>query len=176
MGENDTNNNYYDSNVSGNVMNESFIDDERPVATLRNGMVLNLVSGEGFKNEQAILTDKRMYYNHKKGIINKFSTREIVDVKDITGTKIKDSKPYSLLILALLFPLAALIFEDIRGWIYMGLLIAAVIIVVFFFTIKKWLIVEYAGGSIRLSVKKYSMKNIIAFQKAIYKVKENNKK
>ena len=41
-------NNYYNSQVSGDVFDEVFVEKgETPVATLSNGMVLNLISGEG---------------------------------------------------------------------------------------------------------------------------------
>ena len=72
-------------------------------------MVLNLISGEGLKNEQAVLTDERLYYNHREGLINRISTREIVDAADITGTKITDNKPYSILIVAILILIGSII-------------------------------------------------------------------
>ena len=173
------NNNYYDNQVSGDVFDEVFVEkDERPVATLSNGLVLNLLSGEGLRNEQAVLTDKRLYYNHREGLINRISTREIINTDDITGTKITDNKPYSLLIWAALIFIGTLITSiqsDDSTAIVCGSIVAIVMVILFLVLIQKWLLVEYAGGRIRLSVKKYGMNNIIAFQKAIYRVKASSK-
>ncbi|MEJ8752961.1 hypothetical protein [Coprococcus sp. HCN-4056] len=173
------NNNYYDNQVSGDVFDEVFVEkDEKPVATLSNGLVLNLLSGEGLRNEQAVLTDKRLYYNHREGLINRISTREIINTDDITGTKITDNKPYSLLIWAALIFIGTLITSiqlDDSTAIVCGIIVAIVMVILFLVLIQKWLLVEYAGGRIRLSVKKYGMNNIIAFQKAIYRVKASSK-
>ena len=168
-------NNYYNSQVSGDVFDEGFVEKgETPVATLSNGMVLNLISGEGLKNEQAVLTDERLYYNHREGLINRISTREIVDAADITGTKITDNKPYSILIVAILILIGSIIgasSADDGSILASGIIVAIIFLITFLVLIKKWLVIEYAGGRIRLSVKKYGMNNIIAFQKAIYRVK-----
>lgn len=173
------NNNYYDNQVSGDVFDEVFVEkDEKPVATLSNGLVLNLLSGEGLRNEQAVLTDKHLYYNHREGLINRISTREIINTDDITGTKITDNKPYSLLIWAALIFIGTLITSiqsDDSTAIVCGSIVAIVMVILFLVLIQKWLLVEYAGGRIRLSVKKYGMNNIIAFQKAIYRVKASSK-
>ena len=137
-------------------------------------MILNLISGEGLKNEQAVLTDKRLYYNHREGLINRISTREIVDAADITGTKITDNKPYSILIVAILILIGSIIgasSADDGSILASGIIVAIIFLITFLVLIKKWLVIEYAGGRIRLSVKKYGMNNIIAFQKAIYRVK-----
>lgn len=137
-------------------------------------MVLNLISGEGLKNEQAVLTDERLYYNHREGLINRISTREIVDAADITGTKITDNKPYSILIVAILILIGSIIgasSADDGSILASGIIVAIIFLITFLVLIKKWLVIEYAGGRIRLSVKKYGMNNIIAFQKAIYRVK-----
>ena len=131
-------------------------------------------SGEGLKNEQAVLTDKRLYYNHREGLINRISTREIVDAADITGTKITDNKPYSILIVAILILIGSIIgasSADDGSILASGIIVAIIFLITFLVLIKKWLVIEYAGGRIRLSVKKYGMNNIIAFQKAIYRVK-----
>lgn len=135
-------------------------------------------SGEGLKKEQAVLSDKRLYYNHRKGIVDTTATRECVNVADITGTKITDNKQISLLIFAgLLFVIGLIISATSSGFgggVWFGYLagIAIVLVIVFFVTWNKYLDIEYPGGRIRLKVKKYGMKNIIAFQKSIYRVKD----
>ena len=77
--------------------------DEQVVATLRNDFVDNLITGEGFKNEDAMITNKRLYYKHTKGLIDRYQVEEIVNLEDITGVKILNANPLFLLILAGLF-------------------------------------------------------------------------
>ena len=149
--------------------NNTFVsDDEYVVATLKNGMVLNVISGEGLKTEDAIITNKRLYYNHKTGIVNVRSQEEKVNIKDITGTKIANFNPIGILIIAALAFIVALI---AKVW---ALIPIALLIAVFFFIARKChLKIEYAGGAIYFSVKKYGMNNIRAFQKAIYTLKDS---
>lgn len=172
-------NTYTSTQISGDVFDDVFVEkSEVTVATIGNGLVLNVISGEGLKKEQAVLSDKRLYYNHRKGIVDTTATRECVNVADITGTKITDNKQISLLIFAgLLFVIGLIISATSSGFgggVWFGYLagIAIVLVIVFFVTWNKYLDIEYPGGRIRLKVKKYGMKNIIAFQKSIYRVKD----
>ncbi len=143
-------------------------EDEYVVATLKNGMALNMISGEGLKTEDAIITNKRLYYNHKTGVINVRSQEEKVNIKDITGTKIANYNPIGILILGALVLIVALI---AKLW---AMIPAALVFVVVYFLAKKChLKIEYAGGFIYFSVKKYGMNNIRAFQKAIYTLKDS---
>lgn len=150
--------------------------DEYEIARLSNSGVTNLVSGEGFKVEGAVLTNKRMYYNHKTGIINVHTQEEIVDLKDITGTKIANFNPVGIIILAIFLILAGVVLfldtgniEMIIPFIGLGIIMAAI----YFITKKSHLRVEYAGGSIYFSVKKYGKENVLKFQKLIHAAKEN---
>jgi hypothetical protein len=136
--------------------------------SLKNGRVMNVISGEGFVKEDAIITDKRIYYSAKSGLINVNSLEEIVNIKDVTGTKIADYKPYSLLILAGI----ALIGGLIAKHALYGFLSALIFVIVFFIAKKSWLRIDYAGGSIRFSVKKYGLDNVRAFQRQIYTIKD----
>lgn len=171
-----TNQQYMNSQASGDVFDDVFVDKtEVTVATLGNGFVLNMISGEGLKKEQAVLSDKRLYYNHKKGVIDTTSTRECVNIADITGTKITDNRQFSLVIIAIMFFLFGISFltTGVTAGFWMFFVITIVFLLVYFFSRKKYLCIEYAGGCIRLSVKKYGMDNIIAFQKSIYKMKDS---
>ena len=56
---------------------------ERLVFSLKNGNLQNIISGEGVKNETALITDKRLYYSNKTGIVNIVSHEEKVDLEDI---------------------------------------------------------------------------------------------
>lgn len=117
------------------------------------------------------------YYNNAQA--NPYNTNYYTQAtQQPTGTKITDNKPYSLLIWAALIFIGTLITSiqsDDSTAIVCGSIVAIVMVILFLVLIQKWLLVEYAGGRIRLSVKKYGMNNIIAFQKAIYRVKASSK-
>ncbi len=149
--------------------------DEYVVATLSNGIVDNILSGEGFKSEGATLTNERLYYNHKTGVINVREQDEKIDVKDITGTKISTYNPLGILIfgiLELLIGIVAALAEE-EGEILFAFFPGFVVFsLVYLFARKSHLKIEYAGGSIYFSVKKYGKENIRKFQKAIHAVKD----
>ncbi len=150
--------------------------DEYVVAALTNGFADNVLSGEGFKTEGAVITNKRLYYNHRQGVINIRTQEEKIDIKDITGSKIANFNPLGLLILSILILLigiiAALVEEDEE--IFFAMLPAALVFFVAYICAKKsHLRIEYAGGAISFSVKKYGKENIRKFQKCIYAVKDS---
>ena len=153
---------------------------ERVVATLDNSYVKNMVTGQGVKKDQVVLSDKRLYYNHKKGIIDTSASRECVNVDDITGTKIANTSRVGFLISAVVIFIIGLIIRSAVPKSMNGVVLALAImiplayIIIFFITKNKYLFVEYAGGKIALKVKLYGMDNVIAFQKAIYKTKAKN--
>lgn len=158
-------------------LNSVFVsNDEYVVATLSNGVVDNIITGEGFKTEDAVLTNKRMYYKHKTGIINIHSQVEVVDVKDITGTKILNRNPFGALIFSILMLIAGVIvFIDAnRIEILVSAALAAVVLLVIYLIARRsHLRIEYAGGAIYFSVKRYRKSNILNFQKSIYAVKDH---
>ena len=149
--------------------------DEYVIATLENGIAMNLISGEGFRKEDAILTNRRLYYNHKDGIINVRECEEKVNVKDITGTKIASINPLGFLILSIIALILALIVaagSGVFGTFFAILPTAVMFFVLYLILKKKFLRIEYAGGAINFSVKKYGMQNIRLFQKSIHSVKD----
>lgn len=160
-----------------------FVDqNEVPLFSLENGNLMNVVSGEGIKKETAIITDKRLYYTHKRGILNIVSEDEKIDPEDITGTKIIERNPTSLLIFAAIaFIVCILVFasEEIAAGIGLGLVIALALIISYFSLHKKYLYIEYAGGNIHFSLIGYKKENISNFQNTIYfakdKLKQANK-
>lgn len=189
---NDANNVPPQSTESWNLFNENtdvirptgtdrFVSaDEYVIATLENGYAMNMISGEGLKKEDAILTNRRLYYNHTEGILNVRTQEEKVNVKDITGTKIADYNPIYLLILSIIM-FAIILFglavgSSSRGGFPMVLPTlfspALIFLVLYFVLKKKYLKIEYAGGAIHFSVKKYGMQNIQMFQKSIHAVKD----
>ena len=145
--------------------------DENLVATLENGFTSNIISGEGFLTEETYVTNKRIYYNSSRGILNKTKTRNIIDISEVTGTKLVDVRHYGFLVLAALCVLAML-FVRFAAISLSALTSALVFVAIFFITNKKHLRIEYAGGFIYFSVRRYSMNNVIDFQKAIYQQKD----
>lgn len=143
--------------------------------SLRNGMVMNVLSGEGLKKEDAVITNKRIYYTARDGIITVTKKEEVVDLADVTGVKILDIKPYGFLIGAAIFFLVSLIMSAYVGAIgFISFFITAVICVVLFFIAKKSILrIEYAGGNINFSVKKYGLDAVRNFQRKILEAKEN---
>lgn len=166
-------------NVGGNVgssNNGVFVSaDEHVVATLSNGMVANILSGEGLMNEEALLTNKRFYYNHKRGIINVREHKSKINVEDITGTKITSYNPIGILIVAAIALIIAIImFLEVDEETIVATLPVVVGIFLSYFVAKKTLFkVEYAGGSVSFSVKKYKKENVLAFQKSIHAIKDS---
>lgn len=150
-------------------------DDEYLVATLSNGVVNNIISGEGIKSEGVFLTNKRFYYKFKTGILNIFQKNHVVDVKDITGTKIATVNNLGNLILAIFIFAAGIVIGFVADeflFLPFSLLISLFFLILYFVTRKKFLRIEYAGGGINIALRKYSMKSITDFQKCIYSVKD----
>ena len=75
-------------------------EDEYVVATLSNGVVRNLMTGDGVMSESIFVTNRRLYYNYNSGIFTKDRVSERVDIKDITGTKVRAFSPNLLLVIA----------------------------------------------------------------------------
>ncbi|MBP5249292.1 MAG: zinc ribbon domain-containing protein [Lachnospiraceae bacterium] len=165
-------------------------DDEQPVATLKNGWVANVISGEGIMKENAVLTNRRLYYNAKRGLLNIRKYNEKVNVEDITGTKIMGFNPIGVLVLSAIFfilGIVILVMEmigqskvlriddiviDMWGMAGIAVGIGLLFLILFFVARKKRLIIEYAGGSINFSVRRYKMKNVQEFQSAIHFTKD----
>ena len=162
-----TSQNYVSSTGAQGFVNSS----EGGSFSLKNGRMMNVVSGEGFVKEDAILTNRRLYYSAKFGLIDTHSTEEVVDINDITGTKITDYKPFSFFIYAAIAIIVGIVADQ-----FLAFSLTAAIFVILFFVLKKsHLRIEYAGGNINFSVKKYGLKNVRAFQRQIYIEKEKIK-
>lgn len=153
--------------------------DETPIVSLQNGYIDNIISGEGLKREDAVITDRRLYYNHSTGILTKTVKEEKVNIEDITGTKILSIRPIFLLILAGLQVLSGIFVMGNSEEAGISLFVCALVFaIVYIFALKKYLRIEYAGGHIDFSLRKYNMDNIRYFQKALHYMKDqyNSKK
>lgn len=157
--------------------------------SLKNGFLTNIISSEGFINEDAIITDKRLYYNVTSwNSLIKHRTEMKIDLDDITATTITDFNPILILILgAIAFFASFIIIDNSAGALALGFIIAIVSVIEWWMMKKTYFKIEYAGGSsmggmrnngaLYFSVKKYGMDAIRAFQKEIHLAKtELNKK
>lgn len=164
-------------NMMANSNTRLIESDEKPVASLKNGIIANIITGEGIQNEEAFITQKRLYYTRTKGFINRRSEHAVIELKDISATKLYNRKNFLFLICSLL-GLVAFILAVTRRHPDTGLCselagAAVVLFFLFIFSIQKAFSVEYAGGNIRFSVKNYSMDNMHAFQRAIHYYKNH---
>ena len=154
----------------------SFVNaDEQVVATLKNGRAQNVLSGEGFRNEDAVITNRRLYYNHTDGLINIKRVERKVDIKDVTGTRIEDNRPRGLLIAAAAMCIIAILSLAVSGEAetFITCLLPAVIFGIgYILGVKKYLRIDYAGGYVSFSVRNYRMENVQEFQRCIHAVKD----
>jgi len=168
-------------NASGNndVFYEYFVDSsEQLVMTLKNSMVLRFFTLEGLTKNQVVLTNKRLYYSYRNGLISDNSSRSNIDIEDITGTLIIRNNPLLLLVLAVIVLLYSIICACTMnmGIIFLYGFLTSVAVVVSYIKAKgNYMAVLYAGGKIKLKVKTYSTKELLDFQKAIHALKDKRK-
>lgn len=158
------------------------VDDENVIAKLGNGMIDNIITSEGFKNEEAILTDKRLYYSGCKGLINTTETDEIVELSDITGVKVVNKNPRWFIVIAVLvfitnfiikgFLEKALIGVELNEPVLARLMGVLFWVILYFVRLKNFLLIQYAGGNIKFSLRGYSYEEIKRFQKSIFSAKD----
>lgn len=150
-------------------------EDEYVVATLSNGVVRNLMTGDGVMSESIFVTNRRLYYNYNSGIFTKDRASDRVDIKDITGTKVNDFSPNLLLVLAVIAIIGAMFLGGL-GVIIIGIGVAAVFFIIWAASRKQELLIQYAGGHIAMNVQGYSRKQVMKFQSIIHALKDQVEK
>ena len=152
-------------------------EDEYVVATLSNGVVRNLMTGDGVMSESIFVTNRRLYYNYNSGIFTKDRVSERVDIKDITGTKVRAFSPNLLLVIAaIIFLGSAYIDSHGEGIFQIGMVVAIIFVIAWAISKKQELLIQYAGGDIALDVKGYSRKQVMKFQSIIHALKDQVEK
>ncbi|MBQ3979832.1 MAG: hypothetical protein II634_03455, partial [Lachnospiraceae bacterium] len=73
-------------------------ENEKAIADLKNGYLNNVLSGEGILKENAVVTNKRLYYDNRRGLLWRVEERDRINIEDITAVKI--AKATSLYFLA----------------------------------------------------------------------------
>ncbi len=150
-------------------------EDEYVVATLSNGVVRNLMTGDGVMSESIFVTNRRLYYNYNSGFFTKDRASDRVDIKDITGTKVNDFSPNLLLVLAVIAIIGAMFLGGL-GVIIIGIGVAAVFFIIWAASRKQELLIQYAGGHIAMNVQGYSRKQVLKFQSIIHALKDQVEK
>jgi hypothetical protein len=129
-----------------------------------------------------VLTDKRLYQkgksyekNNKNGY-NKINTQKVVDLKDITGTSFFEFDPFIIKISAIILIILGVIFfflGESEGAFFM---IAGSIFsfILYKISLKRFFVVEYAGGAIYTDSSLYDEAEINEFQKAISNLKDSH--
>lgn len=147
--------------------------DEKPIYSLKNGVGWNMLSGEGWHSEDAVITNRRLYYSDKVGFISKTTIEQIVDLDDITGTAIMQKKPYGIIVLGSLISFSFFInCISNLNFLIPAFFILGTTMVVFSIAKKAYLNLEYAGGRIHFSVKKYGIQNVREFQRNLFMAKQ----
>ena len=172
-----------------NIPNELFHNkSEQAVAVLGQGYLGSILSGSGFGNSSLILTDKRVYqfgqvYSKEGGKVTKTRGRQVVDIENVTGVSIISIKNQLFLWLGIALMVIGLailgitagddpVLSPIGGIIDCG---GFVLLIVYFVSIKKYVSLNYAGGSILSLCSQFSQQDIFNFQKMVSQVKEQFK-
>ena len=129
-----------------------------------------------------ILTDKRLYQkgesyekNNKNGY-SKINTQKVVDLKDITGTSFVEYDPFILKISAIILIISSLMFfyfgENEVAFFMIAVSIYSLIM--YKINLKRFFVVEYAGGAIYTDSSLYNEAEINEFQKLISNLKDSH--
>lgn len=166
--------------------------DETVKATIGVSYIQNFMSGAGFKNGAAILTDKRLYYFGKgfssigKGM-NTTTEEGIVSVDEITFTRFVHGSPLSLLVSAIVSLMLAMILfvssfgstDNSAGFmgfmILVFLVIGAVFLVAYQAGKSTVLEIAFPGGKYAFDARWHSTVNMREFQRQIHVVKDSLK-
>lgn len=166
--------------------------DETVQATIGVSYLQGLMSGAGFKNGAAVLTDKRLYYfgrsysNVGKGM-NTATEEGVISVDDITFTRFVHGSPLWYLFLAIVFALPGVMLfthsfgstDDFAGVIGMvGLLFALFgisLFVAYFVGRSTVLEISFPGGKYCFDARWHSVSNMREFQRQIHLVKDSLK-
>ena len=180
-------------------LSESFVSrDEKYIASLGNGYIMNYLANKSVKKGFAFITDKRVYFKGSclsgtgKKLV-KTNEERTVDVKNITGSGFTYHRYWGILV-ALFFSIlvslgvvvgTALLEYHKRPDFWLRILNFAVMALFFSLTviccigIKTYLLkrktlfrIEYAGGCIAFNVSFYAKAEIDDFQKQLRRAKD----
>lgn len=170
-------NSQQNNNTIGNTMNGKsalIIDSSETVkGELKNSVALNFFIGGGLAKSRVFFTDKRVYYQGKRFSFRSFGINTsdfVVDLKDISATRIVHKNPIVFLIVAIIVCLCisvSVIQETAIGGIFLILLLLAIVAFIYSTMKDTYIAIFFPGGSVRLSVKMYSYQDILSFHKSL---------
>ncbi len=113
--------------------------DEIPLFSMKNGSLDSVALGQGIGKDDVVISSKRLYYTSKRGTINKTISEEVVNLEDITGTKIMVYSPKIFLILFIIcvlfaFNIIRLNYDTLPVWpILLDTFVAFVFVALYFY-------------------------------------------
>ena len=168
--------------------NNEFIEsDEYKKVYIKKGYLMSFLTGDGFKTEEYILTNKRLYYMYTAGLFSIRQGKEVVNIDDITAVKFSSRNEVSLLIyiiISFIFEMVCLLIEfssnsndimlisGIFGVVSIFIKLS-ILILLYLRLSAKCLCAEYAGGKIKIRVRGYAYEAMLHFQKSIFLLKKN---
>lgn len=140
---------------------------ETVVAELKDSPILSTLIGGGINKTEAFFTDRRLYMKEKGlSLIHGLYTKDdIINLSDVSGTKIMQTYPVRYMVMALIFFIAGILIGSVG---FVICLILAVIQGVCFF-IKRGLEIQasYPGGTSRCLIHNCSYDKGAEFHKKL---------
>lgn len=163
------------NNLNSNVPNN--YESEKTAYSLAAGGFVGYNSLNEILENDAIITNKRLYFNITKGVFNKYTSHEIVDLEDITGTKIIMFSPLLIIIFGVLSAIIEFLAvgsesENQFSALIIGAFIIIVAIVTYLAARRRSVRIEYAGGRIDIDASDLNESQVKNFQNQIMINKE----
>lgn len=175
----------YNINPNSPELKEIFIDpDEKFIAKMGNGFLVNVLSGQKLRKTAGILSDKRVYFKGKmfsldKGKFTSNTCFQTINADEITGTGFVYQ---TVSLVSLIVELAILLFITIfllattrhmeATFIFLFLLAAGLSFLAYFLFKKVFFFVEYPGGRVMFDATRVGIKEVQAFQKKLCRVSD----
>ncbi len=168
-------------------LSESFVSmDEKFIASLGNGYIMNYLANQSVGNGFAFITDKRVYFKGSclSGTGKKLTRSDeerTVDIKNITGSGFIHYRPIGIVIMGILLMIASislmLVSPLLQPIIFIPVSLAGMIPSIFIlknYSLERKTLfrIEYAGGCIAFNVSLYAKTEIDDFQKQMRRTKD----
>lgn len=164
----------YQQPVSGG--NELIVDsDEQIVMNLQNSYVSTMAADGSIGSTRVFFTNKRFYAKENRFTLSRgLDTKNtIVELQEISGTQILHENPISYFIwggFLLIFNLiigAIVGDEALVGALISGLFYAGLFTLLYFFRRGTYLLISFAGETVKLRVKMYNYNSVVTFLRGL---------
>lgn len=165
------------SNQNGSLQEYIVDPDEKVVTYLSNSYAQNILTDMEIGSTKVFFTNKRFYvkanrFTFSRGLL---TDNLVVDLKEISGTRITHINPIHYFIYAgimFLYMLITGMVADSGGLgimvgLIMGLFAAGLMTIVYFLKRGTYLHISYAGESIMIRVKMFSYDSVVTFLKRL---------